>query len=105
MNKNPDSIFQVLSEKTEMSGLSVPWLYLGMKYSNFCWHCEDLNLNSMNYMHAGAPKTWYAIPPPHARKFRDYFRKTYSEELKSNPRLLYDIVCQISPVELASNGI
>lgn len=44
-----------------MSGISVPWLYLGMKYANFCWHKEDLNLNSMNYMHAGAAKTWYSI--------------------------------------------
>jgi histone demethylase JARID1 len=76
-----------------MSGISVPWLYLGMKYANFCWHKEDLNLNSMNYMHAGAPKTWYAIPPCHSDKFLEYFNSTYSEERKHNPRLLYDIVC------------
>ncbi|CAD8197841.1 unnamed protein product [Paramecium octaurelia] len=105
INKNRNSIFQVLQDKNEMSGISVPWLYLGMKYANFCWHKEDLNLNSMNYMHAGAAKTWYAIPPSYSDKFLQYFNKAYENERKQNPRLLYDITCQISPVELAENGI
>ncbi|CAK77676.1 unnamed protein product (macronuclear) [Paramecium tetraurelia] len=105
INKNCNSIFQVLQEKSEMSGISVPWLYLGMKYANFCWHKEDLNLNSMNYMHAGAPKTWYAIPPSHSEKFLQYFNKKYEKERIHNPRLLYDIVCQISPIELAEQQI
>ncbi|CAK91109.1 unnamed protein product (macronuclear) [Paramecium tetraurelia] len=105
INKNSNSIFQVLQEKSEMSGISVPWLYLGMKYANFCWHKEDLNLNSLNYMHAGAPKTWYAIPPSHSEKFLQYFNKKYEKERIHNPRLLYDIVCQISPIELAEQQI
>lgn len=61
INKARDSMFQGLKEKNEMSGISVPWLYFGMKFACFCWHCEDLFLNSMNYMHDGAPKTWYKI--------------------------------------------
>ncbi|CAD8122726.1 unnamed protein product [Paramecium sonneborni] len=105
INKNRNSIFQVLQEKNEMSGISVPWLYLGMKYANFCWHKEDLNLNSMNYMHAGAAKTWYAIPPSYSDKFLQYFNQAFENERKSNPHLLYDITCQISPIELIENGI
>ncbi|CAD8120268.1 unnamed protein product [Paramecium sonneborni] len=105
INKNCNSIFQVLQQKNEMSGISVPWLYLGMKYANFCWHKEDLNLNSLNYMHAGAPKTWYAIPPNHSEKFLQYFNKKYENQRIQNPRLLYDLVCQISPVELNQQQI
>ncbi|KAM3137744.1 hypothetical protein pb186bvf_010164 [Paramecium bursaria] len=105
LNKKKGSIFQVMNEKTELSGITIPWLYLGMKFSTFCWHCEDLFLNSVNYMHAGAPKTWYAVPPSHNKKFQELFKKMYSEQLKHNPKLLYDTVCQISPVDLVRNGI
>lgn len=45
-----------------ISGVTSPWVYMGMKYASFCWHVEDLYINSMNYMHKGSPKTWYIIP-------------------------------------------
>lgn len=37
----------------------MPWLYIGMVFSSFCWHVEDNYLYSINYMHFGANKTWY----------------------------------------------
>ena len=45
-----------------MSGINVPWVYVGMKYSTFCWHFEDLMLPSINYNHWGNPKLWYGVP-------------------------------------------
>jgi JmjC domain, hydroxylase len=47
-------------------GVTCPMLYHGMICSTFCWHIEDLNLHSVNYHHAGAPKVWYGVAAPHA---------------------------------------
>lgn len=37
-----------------IAGVMVPWLYIGMLFSSFCWHFEDHCFYSMNYLH------WYA---------------------------------------------
>jgi hypothetical protein len=39
-------------------GVIVPWLYIGMMFSAFCWHVEDHLFYSINYNHYGAPKQW-----------------------------------------------
>lgn len=39
-----------------ITGVMVPWLYVGSCMSAFCWHIEDHALCSINYLHMGAPK-------------------------------------------------
>lgn len=51
------SVLQYLGE--DITGVMVPWIYIGMCYSTFCWHAEDHNFYSISYLHCGAPKTWY----------------------------------------------
>jgi hypothetical protein len=51
---------------TSIPGVTTPMLYHGCLFSTFCWHVEDLNLLSVNYHHAGAPKTWYGVPAAYA---------------------------------------
>jgi hypothetical protein len=44
-------------------GVTSPYLYFGAWRALFAWHTEDLDLYSVNYLHYGAPKTWYTVPP------------------------------------------
>ena len=52
-----------------ISGITHPWVYSGMLFSTFCWHVEDILLYSLNYLHWGAPKIWYGVPPQDKTKF------------------------------------
>lgn len=45
-----------------VTGVTSPMVYIGMLFSWFAWHVEDHELHSLNYLHMGAPKTWYAVP-------------------------------------------
>ena len=75
-----------------------------MLFSTFCWHVEDLWVNSLNYNHKGSIKTWYIIPGNYKEKFDEYVRSKYcNNTLKKN--LLEKLTFMIDPLELIQNGI
>lgn len=53
-----DSLLKYIHQT--IPGINSPMIYVGMLFSSFCWHTEDNYLYSVNYIHSGAPKTWYA---------------------------------------------
>lgn len=58
----------------EVPGVTSPMVYIGMLFSWFAWHIEDHELHSLNFLHMGAPKTWYAVPGEFASTMEDVVR-------------------------------
>lgn len=98
-----DSLFRHI--KGDISGMTVPWLYVGMCFSTFCWHNEDHYAYSANYQHFGATKTWYGIPGSHAGRFEDAMRKAVPELFETQPDLLFQLVTILPPNQLRKAGV
>ncbi|XP_043688229.1 lysine-specific demethylase JMJ18-like isoform X2 [Telopea speciosissima] len=92
-------------EKEDISGVLVPWLYIGMCFSSFCWHVEDHHLYSLNYLHWGDPKLWYGIPGSSAVELENAMRKHLPDLFEEQPDLLHELVTQLSPSVLKSEGV
>ncbi|ODV91226.1 hypothetical protein CANCADRAFT_31936 [Tortispora caseinolytica NRRL Y-17796] len=88
----------------DISGMTNPWLYVGMMFSTFCWHVEDHMCYSANYQHFGATKTWYGIPASDADKFENLLKSSYPELFERQPDLLFQLVTLASPRQLLRNG-
>ncbi|KAM4664592.1 lysine-specific demethylase 5C isoform 2-T2 [Discoglossus pictus] len=89
----------------DISGMKVPWLYVGMVFSAFCWHIEDHWSYSINYLHWGEPKTWYGVPSSSAEQLEDVMKKLTPELFESQPDLLHQLVTLMNPNTLMSHGV
>ncbi|KAL9112323.1 MAG: hypothetical protein Q9227_003441 [Pyrenula ochraceoflavens] len=98
-----ESLFRHI--KTDVSGMTVPWLYVGMVFSTFCWHNEDHYTYSANYQHFGATKTWYGIPGSDAYAFEDAMKRAVPELFETQPDLLFQLVTLLPPDQLRKAGV
>ncbi|CUA67843.1 histone demethylase JARID1 [Rhizoctonia solani] len=91
--------------KSDISGMTVPWTYVGMLFSTFCWHNEDHYTYSLNYMHWGETKTWYGIPGEDAQKFEDAIKSEAPDLFEAQPDLLFQLVTLMNPDRLRKAGV
>ncbi|XP_052677656.1 lysine-specific demethylase 5A-like isoform X4 [Crassostrea angulata] len=89
----------------DISGMKVPWCYVGMCFSSFCWHNEDHWSYSINYMHWGEPKTWYGVPGAMADLFEDVMKKSAPELFEASPDLLHQLTTIMNPNILMDHGV
>ncbi|GJE84541.1 PLU-1-like protein-domain-containing protein [Phanerochaete sordida] len=99
----PESLLRYI--KSDISGMTVPWTYVGMIFSTFCWHNEDHYTYSINYMHWGETKTWYSIPGDDAEKFEAAIRKEAPDLFEAQPDLLFQLVTLMNPQRLREAGV
>ncbi|KAL9147620.1 hypothetical protein ABFS82_13G184800 [Erythranthe guttata] len=92
-------------EECNISGVLVPWLYIGMCFSSFCWHVEDHHLYSLNYLHWGDSKVWYGVPGIHASSLEKAMKKHLPDLFEEQPDLLNELVTQLSPSVVKSEGV
>ena len=77
-----DSVLNDGLKPLKLSGINVPYLYFGGFRNMFSWHCEDLNMCSINYHHFGKPKFWYAIDKTDHKKFKKLLNKLFPKSRK-----------------------
>ncbi|KAL2348037.1 hypothetical protein Fmac_002037 [Flemingia macrophylla] len=88
-----------------ITGVMVPWLYIGMLFSSFCWHFEDHCFYSMNYLHWGEAKCWYSVPGNQASAFEEVMRSSLPDLFDAQPDLLFQLVTMLNPSVLQENGV
>ncbi|KAH9979809.1 JmjC domain, hydroxylase-domain-containing protein [Russula compacta] len=91
------------SSSNGLPGVNTPYLYFGMWRATFAWHVEDMDLFSINYIHFGAGKFWYAIPQARASALEQTMKGHFPEPSRC-PQFLRHKSYLASPMMLAKTS-
>ncbi|KAM0034920.1 putative [histone H3]-dimethyl-L-lysine(36) demethylase [Helianthus debilis subsp. tardiflorus] len=92
----------------DIPGVTSPMVYISMLFSWFAWHVEDHELHSLNFLHIGSPKTWYAVPGDYAFAFEEVIHsKAYGGDIGwlAALTLLGEKTTLLSPKIVVESGI
>ncbi|KAG8950587.1 hypothetical protein FRC00_007627 [Tulasnella sp. 408] len=101
---NLPSFLARLCKNKAIPGVNTPYLYFGMWRATFAWHVEDMDLYSINYIHWGAPKYWYAIPSGRSKAFEGVMKGLFPGDATGCPQYLRHKSYLASPTLLASSS-
>ncbi|XP_070134749.1 probable lysine-specific demethylase 4B isoform X7 [Drosophila bipectinata] len=89
----------------QIDGVNTAYLYFGMWKTTFAWHTEDMDLYSINYLHFGAPKTWYVVPPEYGRRLEKVANQYFPASYKNCNAYLRHKMTLISPQILKQHNV
>lgn len=93
-----NSLFpSALDGSVEMKGINTPYLYAGVSGSMFPWHCEDMDMFSVNYHHWGAPKVWHTFSRADNAKFEKALGKKHAAHRRKCPEFIRHKVYMTRP--------
>lgn len=99
----PGSLLRFI--KSDVAGMTQPWIYVGMVFSTFAWHKEDHYTYSINYHHWGDTKTWYGVPGEQDTKLEEAMKTAAPELFEQQPDLMFQLVTLMSPARLRRAGV
>lgn len=73
--------------------------------TTFAWHTEDMDLYSINYLHFGAPKTWYSVPPEMGKRLEEVANSYFAASYKNCKAFLRHKTTLMSPQVLQKHNI
>lgn len=86
-------------------GVTTPYLYVGSWRSMFGWHKEDMDLYSINFLHAGHPKFWYSVDLRDNKKFESYVRSKFQDDFRECKEFIRHKNTLIHPRNMIGEGI
>lgn len=104
--RSPGSLTRFMPD--DIPGVTSPMVYIGMLFSWFAWHVEDHELHSLNYLHTGSAKTWYAVPGDYGFAFENVIcTKAYGGNVDrlDTLTLLGEKTTLLSPEVVVASGI
>ncbi|EGT58570.1 hypothetical protein CAEBREN_06906 [Caenorhabditis brenneri] len=102
--KNLGTILNELDFK--IKGVNTVSLYFGMY--TFPWHADDMDLYSINYLHFGTTKCWFAISSMYEDRFERFMSQQFVYNEKFTPyckSFLSHKTCVITPDLIGQSGI
>ncbi|TFK25851.1 JmjC-domain-containing protein [Coprinopsis marcescibilis] len=101
----PSALSRLLpTSNAGLPGVNTPYLYFGMWRATFAWHVEDMDLYSINYIHFGAPKFWYAVPQTKSTALEHAMRTYFPSDTSQCPQFLRHKSFLVSPMTLAKSS-
>ncbi|XP_066289047.1 protein Jumonji-like isoform X1 [Branchiostoma lanceolatum] len=101
----PSNHHNILRYLGSMSGVTAPWLLVGMLFTTSCWSCDSHKLPSIEYLHTGADKIWYSIPQSEHVKFRKAMHSLVPDLCSEGLCWLEKDAAMVPPSALLAEGV
>ncbi|XP_072531943.1 protein Jumonji isoform X2 [Salminus brasiliensis] len=100
----PHNSGSILRHLGAVSGVTVPWLNIGMVFSTSCWSRDQNRLPYIDYLHTGADCIWYSVPAEEKTKLDNVVHTLLQANGTPGLEMLEKNI-MISPEVLSREGI